>query len=208
MPVPFVPNEHVVEVEFRAIWDSQKVENTLYFRQAGTPGIIDMLALAAELASWYSDEISPLQCSVVSLNEIVVTSLESETAPRVVYTSGLPLPGEFTGECMPNEVTWAIKFNTVGRGRSSRGRNFVLGIPRTNVAGNDIDVALAGNYVDAYLAVIPRVAGLATEWTWVVYSRRVDMAWRTEGLPQDVISVSFSDLIIDSQRRRSPGRGN
>ena len=204
---PFVPNNAVVEVELRCLWEGQRVENTLYFECQESFAPFDQQELADALATWYEENITPLQCNTISLNEIVVTSLASETAPSVVSTTGLPLIGTNGGDSMPNGTSFVIKFNSAGRGRSSRGRNYVMAIPRGDVTGNLIVVGLANSYVDAYNALKPVVAGLDPIWDWVVYSRRFENAWRESGVTSLVSTASYTDLVVDAQRRRLPGRG-
>jgi hypothetical protein len=108
-------------------------------------------------------------------------------------------------DTLPNNVTWAIKFNTANRGRSGRGRNYIIGLTKPKVAANLLNPITAGQFVDGYLDLLTDLA--ASDWEWVVYSRFEDKVERTTGLAQPVVSVSFADLILDSQRRRLPGRG-
>jgi hypothetical protein len=192
-------------VELRMVIDGQKVENTLYFSGEPplTPTTLNDLAVIVE--SWWADNISPILSTTLSLNEIVVTSLASETAPQIVFTTGLPDTGGNANAALPNNVSWAIKFNTANRGRSGRGRNFIVGLTEEVVSASQLNVITAAQLVDGYLDLLADLSG--GDWTWVVYSRFEDKVERTTGLAQEVISVGYTDLIVDSQRRRLPGRG-
>jgi hypothetical protein len=203
--MPFVPNGNVAMVELRMVIDGQKVENTLYFSGEPplTPTTLNDLAVIVE--SWWADNISPILSTTLSLNEIVVTSLASETAPQIVFTTGLPDTGGNANAALPNNVSWAIKFNTANRGRSGRGRNFIVGLTEEVVSASQLNVITAAQLVDGYLDLLADLSG--GDWTWVVYSRFEDKVERTTGLAQEVISVGYTDLIVDSQRRRLPGRG-
>lgn len=205
--MPFVENPNVAMVEFRQSWDDQKVENTLYFDRGTAPTSGQIAELAATLATWWETHMSPLQSNTVSLNEVVVTSLASETAPQLVYTFSLPAIGAQTAPSLPNNVSWAVKFNTVGRGRSSRGRNFFVGLVESHVDQNEVSATHAAAIVDAYQELFTVLGDMTDPWTWVVYSRYTAGNERATGLAQAVTSVSPTDLIIDSQRRRLPGRG-
>lgn len=205
--MPFVPNANVAMVELRYLWDSQRVENTLYFDRGSAPNLTQMGELAALLATWWTTHLAPLTSDQVSLQEVVVTSMESETAPSLVYTFSLPEPGTATSPSLPNNTSIAIKFNTAGRGRSARGRNYVVGLVENVVTNNAVSPIHAAAVQAAYLELFMLLGDMTSPWTWVVYSRFADGDPRATGLAQAVTSVSFSDLVIDSQRRRLPGRG-
>lgn len=205
--MPFVPNANVAMVEFRCLWDDQKVENTLYFDRGSAPGPTQIAELAAVLATWWETHIAPLTSDQVTLQEVVVTSLASETAPSLVYTFSLPAQGGATSPSLPNNTTIAIKFNTQGRGRSSRGRNYIIGLVETVVTNNEVSAVHAAALQAAYQELFLTLGDMTNPWVWVVYSRFADGNPRATGLAQAVSSVSFSDRIVDSQRRRLPGRG-
>lgn len=201
----FVPVPNVAMVEFRYTWDSQRVENTLYFRwpEPFEGGIME--ALADDLFSWWEDYIKPIQSNQVALREIVVTDLTTATAPVWVRVSSPPVNGGNLGSALPNNVTIALKFSTSGRGRSSRGRNYLIGLVESDVVGNTIDGATATNWQSAY-AVLPATVS-PSSWSWVVVSRFTNGAPRTTGIASQVTAVGFTDGTVDSQRRRLPGRG-
>jgi len=144
----------------------------------------------------------------VSFRECVATSLASETAPSVINTVGLPVVGGNANPALPNNVTLAIKFSTAGRGRASRGRNYILGITEESVTANQVGPGFITAYVSAYQALFTALGDMTNPWTWVVYSRQLNNALRAEGLAQEILNVGFVDNVIDSQRRRLPGRGS
>lgn len=204
MSVPFVPSPLVVEAELLYLLDGQQMENTLYFQLAATPTILTMAALASDLHAWWADQIAPQTTAALTLRGIKVTSLESETAPA--FELPLAVTGAESSPPLPNNVTFVVKFLTGGRGRSSRGRNYIVGLMESQVTGNTVASSTRAAFVAAYNDL--RDSGTMPNGTWGVYSRRHDLAWRTEGLFQEITGVAVTDDIVDSQRRRLPGRGN
>jgi hypothetical protein len=204
--MPFIPAARTVQAELRFTWDSQNVENTLYFQYADEPTTGQMFTLAGALLEWWQDNIKPLVAAAVELREIHCTLLSSATAPAVTFPIGAGEVGGQTSPSLPNNVSLAVSFRTAGRGRSSRGRNYVLGLTEGQVTANQLDVATAANYSNAYGALI----GLATEndCVWSVVSRFTNNNPRSQALVQPIVSVLVVDRTVDSQRRRLPGRGS
>lgn len=210
--MPFVPVPNVVMVEIRMLWALQKIENTLYFDFGAEPVAGDMLALGSALLSWWGDNLAPLISTTVSLSEIVITSLVSETAPQTTTTPTTPLVGLNTSPSLPNNVSLAISFRTTTRGRSFRGRNFFPGLTEGQVVGNEVESSVVADLILAYdVLKEPTISSLAE---WVVVSRfsGVDPDTgvpipRTTGIATHVTTVVVVDRIIDSMRRRLPGRG-
>jgi hypothetical protein len=107
---------------------------------------------------------------------------------------------------VPNNVALCLSFRSSGRGRSSRGRNYISGFPEGYVSGNDIDTTLADALVVAY-EELKDAATFTDDWTWIVYSRFQNGNARPEALIAPVDAVVLTDYTVDSQRRRLPGRG-
>lgn len=146
-----------------------------------------------------------LSNSGVALEQIVVTDLTTDTGPQVTYITGLPLSAT-GGDSLPMNVTVAVKHVTLDRGRSKRGRSFIVGPPATAVDSGDI-------IGTAYLAASDTAfndlrAGQfpINNETFGIVSRCHDNAWRTVGVFTPV-THSSTDRVFDSQRRRLTGRG-
>lgn len=201
----FVPVPNVAEVELRYLLDSQHVENTLYYGLSTTVTLADLQALAADVAAVMVSSVMPLLSSFLTLNEIVVTDLSSSTGDQVSYNTGLPLAGSQTGDYLPANVAFAIGFKTTVRGRSYRGRNYVVGLVESQANGNHIDATTRTNLVNAWQDL--GAAGVPDAWTHVVVSRFTAGAPRVTGVATVVTEYVTYDDVFDSQRRRLPGRG-
>lgn len=205
--MPFVPALGVAQVELRCLQEGQRVENTLYFYLGANPVDSDFEDLNAQIAIWWENAIAPLVVTTLSLVEIYTTDLSSQFAPTFSLTAGLPAQGENAGSALPNNNTLAISFRTNGRGRSSRGRNYLLGLSDAGITANEVDVAYAQQFVTAYNQLLP-AGGVITPGIWGVLSRYTNGQPRAQGLFQPITNVVVTDYVVDSQRRRLPTRGD
>lgn len=211
--MPFVPVTNTVLAELRYDYLNQQVENTLWFLGDDAPDVSSMTALGVALVDWWSSGIQQLQNVAVALREVVITDMTSDTGPQVTHVGPLPLNGEVAEEPLPMNDTLAISFRTGNRGRSFRGRNYFVGMSRTQYVGNEATGAFINAYTTAYEGLL---GGAATPaWTWVVASRfsGIDGVTgkpipRVSGIATPILTVTVADSIMDSQRRRLPGRGN
>lgn len=204
--MPYVPAPNVVQAELRYLYSIQKLENVIYF--VGSAGITTtlMTTLGNNLINWWNVNFKPLVSTQLSLSEVYLTDLTTQTSPTVSVVTGLPSAGVDGGEPMPFNVAYCISFRTAGRGRSARGRNYVTGMTENDVSGNSI----VGSFRDAAVAAYNLLVGAGTFTAglqWCVVSRIHDNAPRAVALVQPITSVVTIDLVVDSQRRRLPGRG-
>lgn len=202
----FVPAPNVLQAELRFTLGTNKCENVLYFQ--GSAGVTPVLAqtLGNNLIGWWNTNIKPDSSNIASLNEVYITDLSNQTSFTVSVTTGLPSVGTNGGDAIPYNCAICISFRTGNRGRSGRGRNYVGGIPETQVSGSAIDAARLGRTVAAYQSLIG--AGTFTPGLqWVVVSRFTNNAPRGVALVQPITTALSVDNIIDSQRRRLSGRG-
>lgn len=204
--MPFIPAIFTVQAEFRYLQSGQKTENRLFFEYTSDPPVTEMENLGAQLLDWWTDNLKPLQNTLTSLREIYITNLTTGFSPTVSIVPTTGNTGTMTGSVLPNNSTITISFRTEGRGRSSRGRNYAVGLvePNLGVGGQTVLQSFADDLVTAYnLLTTPPSTG----WTWSIVSFYHDGAPRAEGLVIPVQSAVVVDLDLDSQRRRLPGRG-
>lgn len=198
-----VPQAATVELLYRQ--DGQIVENVLGFRFASVTSqtISDLTGLAAAVKSWWTTNLQPIVHSAVSLYMIRATDISSQSGPVVEYTTGLPAVGATGADPMPNSVTIVYKAKTALRGRSYRGRIYHVGLAESHVTGNIVVSTQQTALQAAYTALLATMAG----YNYGIISRQLNGVKRTTGVITPVVSLS-SDGVIDSQRRRLPGRGS
>lgn len=210
--MPFVPVDSTVLVECRMTLQDQKVENTLWVNFPTEPNVAVMNALAADILDWWISDYATLCSDNVVLREVVCTYQGTNTGAQV----SLPAPGgtngNLTGPQLPNNNSLTVSFRTANRGRSFRGRNYIVGLIIGSVVDNNAVPGYVNAVTDAYEKLLPG-GGALTAGTWVVASRfsGVDAddkpIPRAAGVVTPITSVLVVDSTIDSQRRRLPGRG-
>lgn len=206
----FIPVPEVTEAILHFSLDGQLVENTLYFVGAGDD-TIGANSVAGQISAWAAAQLLPLLCDDIVLDFVQANNLTTSSSATSVAPSGES--GSIVEEPVPNNVCACVSFRTGIRGRSFRGRNYVAAIPNSEVTLNTMSSTLVTNLTNAYNELLP-AGGALDGLTWVVVSRfsGVDGVTgkpipRTTGIFTLVESVLMVDAIVDSQRRRLPGRG-
>jgi hypothetical protein len=203
----FVGKTDVVQANLRFTLGDQQIENTLYFEyKTGGVTPTEMASLGDDLVTWWDANIKTRVVDDLTFREVYLTDLSTQTSPTVTVTTGLPITGTNTSDPLPNHVALCVSFRTNGRGRSARGRNYVSGFGEDAASGNTFDGSIANPIAQGYAALI-NAATYTLDWAWVVYSRFENGDPRTEALIAPVDNVVLTDLVVDSQRRRLPGRG-
>lgn len=212
--MPFNAISGVSRATIRHDFRGQQCINTMYFlHSSGAPSGLSMGALLAGLADLWSSNIMPLLSSDLLFSSILLRDLTTENGLEVVGDAGASGPGG-AGDALPNNIAACVSVRTPFAGRHYRGRLYLGGIPRAAVAENTIDPAFQSDILTALLPFIGD--GLvAAGWQWVV----VAQSQKNPGTPPPesipipggivtpVTGVVFVDGIVDSQRRRLPGRG-
>jgi len=209
----FVPVANTVEFEIRMLLDGQKVENTLYFGRNFVPTAAQMLAFAQVLAEWWAENVADYTGTGVDLVEVYATDLTSATGPTATYVPPTSITGNVDSDTLPNNVSIVASFRTASRGRSYRGRNYIVGLTEGAVTKSTVEDATITAILAAYDQLLS--IGTGTGWAWYIVSRfsGVDPDTgkpipRAVGVRTPVTSVVVVDPVTDSQRRRLPGRGS
>lgn len=203
----FVAAPQIVQVEVRCTLDSQRVENVFDIDALTTvtPTIVDDITNLVSV--WAQDTYFDLLPHNVALREVVGTDLTTITGTQVTITPSGSVVGAVAANALANETTLCISHRTGNRGRSARGRSYVLALPVDEVAGNNVAAGWADLLVAAFETLRTRVN--TAGWAWVVVSRRSGGVPRPGGPVYFPITTNLvTDLIVDSMRRRKPGVGS
>ena len=203
----FIPVPNVVQAELVFTWNGQICQNVLhYLVDEGVDPTIQA-GIGADLAAWFDDSMQPLVVDTLSLIEVRLSDLTSEFAPGASWSGGLPLVGSLAGGLsMPNNVSIVMTKRTDFRGRSFRGRIYHVGLSENQVTANNIVPATLTSLLAAYAELMTVTVGAET-YPLCVVSRYQGGEPRVTGIATPVTAIT-SDGIVDSQRRRLPGRGS
>jgi len=210
--MPFVPCENTALVETRMSYALQKVENTIWVQSDSAWDAGSLLSLAGIVKIWWTTHYNTLVSGDLSLRQVVATDQSSDTGPQATLDGGATA-GEAEGLSYPGNVSLTISFRTGGRGRSMRGRNYIVGIPTSAESSiNEVSTAYTLDWITVYEAL--KTALDDEGYTWVVASRFSGIGGtppkpipREAGVMTPITSVVVVDTIFDSQRRRLTGRG-
>lgn len=202
----FIPVPNVAQVELVANWDNQVVETVLHYQApaAMDGAVLSRLANTA-IATWAAS-VRPLCANNLTLFQCKVTDLTTANSPSVTVAATGSMTGTQSTPSLPNNVALCLTKRTFLRGRSFRGRIYHYALPEAQVTGN----AVAGAFVTTVLAGWSALLTLVNadgNWEMVVVSRFTDDNPRSAGIFTPVSDLT-SDGIIDSNRRRLPGRGS
>lgn len=207
MSRPFIPVPNVAQVELVFQISSAIAENIFHVRKSSPYSAADLIALRNLVDNWDSTSYASRRSNTVSLFRIISKALDSLGSPVDDY--GLPTPrfGGTAASAVTNNTAFALKKATGLTGRSFRGRLYFVGLPATVVeAGTQTVSAVAANLIVAALNTL--ITSLAAAGhTLGVVSYMSNGAWRSEGLFTPVTGWVYTDRVLDSQRRRLPGRG-
>lgn len=205
--MPFIPVADTIQAELIYSWDGQVVQNVLHYK-ANTGGTqTEQGELGLALVTWFDTVLQPLVVSTLTLNTVRMTDLSSEVAPGSEFAVGLPLSGTLAGGLsLPNNCAIVMSKRTAFRGRSFRGRIYHPGLAESQVTNNALVPATLTSLLTAYNDLV-FLAGATYTYTMQVVSRYSLGEPRITGLATEVTSIT-SDGVIDSQRRRLPGRGS
>lgn len=201
----YIPVPNTVKVAMNILTGGQLCAMTFTVEKGSQPSIADLEGLNEIFRSWFDNSVKPLMHATCQLTSIVSTDLTTASSPSVTLSVNPPISGTAGGNTSPNNVTLATSFRTSLRGRSYRGRSYIVGIP-TSVIQSAVMVAgsYATNIILSFLAL--RAALVAGAWTHVVVSRVQNKVALAVGVTTPITSYLI-DTFLDSMRRRLAGRG-
>jgi len=192
-----------VELIFEAY--GQRVENVYHVTDSLSMSEGIMADIGYAFVQWFNTSGKLSMSSSIKLVKIVLKDMESRTGPAIEYVVGLPIEGGLqTGVELPLNVTAAVSWGTPLRGRSFRGRTYVVGLRAGQVSGNQLTSQARLDLIDQYADLVSAIG--TAGFTLVVVSKYSNKAPRTTGIATAITSVNVN-IDLDSQRRRLAGRG-
>lgn len=200
--MPFQPIPNVASVEIRYdMPDAVRAENRIFFLQPAGYTLATIQALCQIVDDWVGASWLAQLPSAVSYRETYTRGQTMEEDVQDVRNNNAG-PGLLNNPILPNEVSFALKFETGLTGRSARGRMYVTGLIEGDVTGNLLSVVRANAMVDSVNTLF--ATAQASNWIPVVVQRINNGTVLPAGIPRPIVDVGFTDLIVDSQRGRKP----
>lgn len=207
MSRPFIPAPNCASVELIYTCYSQVIENVFHIKAANPFSDVMIVALRSCFNTWDLTYQKVYRNTNVLLSRIRTKALDSTSSPMEDYALPTPRAGDIAGAAMPLNVTFCFKLATGLAGRSQRGRLYVPGVEAGAVSGNQVVGARVSQWLSALNQLQPSLTAASADWKWGVLSYRADKTWRSLAQFTAISSVTYTDLNVDSQRRRLTGRG-
>lgn len=201
----FQPVPDVYRVTMLFDWSGQKCANVYHVLSESGLTSQEAIDLGEVFADWWDAQLKAEVSSTVSLEKVLIQSLDSGTAPLYEFTNGLPLSATSAAAAAPNNCTFAVQWRTNLSGRSHRGRTYHIGLTTTKYTANQLTVPNQSSFIAQYGALITAVETAA--YNLVVVSRYTGNTQRPSGI-YTAIQTCYIDRVLDSMRRRLPGRGS
>jgi len=188
------------QIEFQFLINTTPIVNTMYaqFPVDYDTDDLDTLADACETAAesgWIEN-----MANVNFYVGLAVRGLNDEFDLIATRTPAAPVAGSVVGATLPVNVAFCIAFSAGLTGRSTRGRNYVGGIPESQVGEKNVGSTWADAVVTNYNAM--KAAIFAAGWSHVIVSRYHNGAKRTTAETFPVTQISYTDLRVDTRRSR------
>lgn len=154
---------------------------------------------AVAVHMWHKTNVMPFLTAeahtfdAIAVDRSVTSLAVSSSFPQVQVSGGFD-------PAVPFVCVLRIDFNTAGFGPWYKGRNFVSGLPRSQVVKSHINASWAES-VRATYDLLPALAA-SLDFEWVVVSRRLAGAARTTGVTTPITSVTLPDLRVRTYRQR------
>lgn len=204
----FVPMTGGAQVEIIFLLDNEVLENRLWFYNTSTiPGVPELTALAQGVYDWHTTRILPSLSSDLTLQIVVATDWSTQF-PLTQGFAGPPAAGGVVGDSSTANVAVVVPFRwPLQHTRLKKNKNYVPGVPESEITLNTPSSAIRTVLWDAYVALIDdcRLWFPVNTWNWVAASAYADGVPRSEQLIGAVIGpVPKERLLLGQRRRRLP----
>lgn len=198
-----VPNTVILAIEGEYL--GEPCVNTLHFEATGTYDLTAAQALAALVVTdWLAGFMSVWMSNQYIFASVSVRGLELVNDFQWTEPAG-NVAGAAAADPLPGNAAWVVKFISGLTGRSARGRNYISGLSSAGVNGNQLAATAADAIVATYEQISADAAVLG--WSHVITSRVTGGVARPVGVNFPVAAITYTDLDMDSMRRRLAGRG-
>lgn len=202
----YIPVPDTLSASLRYTCAGQQIENVLNFSYTSLGFGPACIAVAGVINTVLWPSLRGGLSTGLSFVETYMVDLASESGETRTAAPPTPSNGANGSNPAPLNVTLCVSYRTAQRGRSFRGRTYIAGLALDALSNQNIVPAIAGGMLAAFQAM--RDAASEADVPLVIVSRYHNKLPRATGLATPVTTVLLRDTVVDSQRRRLPGRGS
>ena len=200
----FIPNPDTVKVAVEYLLDSQEVANIYHVDVGATITSVIINAILDEFVDWLTVEIMPLLSDDLHVTAVTGRDVSTVSGMFIERPITPTIDGSVTGGALPNNVAICGTWLTDQSGRSYRGRSYFPGLAESDVQASYLDTPDAAALAVAMVELVNMIDGIG--YDLVVASYQTANAPRVTAVNTPIIAAGVN-TVVDSQRRRLPGRG-
>lgn len=206
-PHPFIPAPKVAKLQIILLNDGQRTENVLHFVKSAGWDLSGLIALAASVIGNWTSTVGLVTSTQAQLLTVIADNMAVEAGEHYEVTPTSPIMGGDSAAPLPNNCSFKLRFGTGLRGKSYRGGIYHSGMTEAFVTKSELASVKATAIRDAWDNLTSQMAHDSSSNLGIV-SYCHARVWRTTAIASNVVSIDYADLVVDSQRRRLPGRGS
>lgn len=204
MPFQVCPN--TAEVVFHADLNGQIVANIWHVNVPTPPSLEQLQTIRDVFNDWIEGPMMGGSSNQLTPIDLIVTDLTQEGGLQVVKDMTGEGGGEVNSPVKTNQDTLCLTLRSSQRGRSFRGRNYIMAVPtQFYLDSNHITTGQVAAYVADWNGLVTDLA--TAGFPLGILSRVSGGAPRAQGLITEAVGYTAFDNVIDSQNKRLPGRG-
>jgi len=200
---------HVARIAGGWTYGAQQCENTFYVSDSTDAIFTDPDGFCASVATAWETNMIPVMYGQQNFNEVVFEDVRDIPFVGLVHPVTPAVEGDLTTSSpLPANLALAIKRSTGALGRSGRGRLYWQIVADEVIsAANFVETGYANDVVAALQGFQTDVEAISGTVLLGINSYFQDNVMRSAGLFQQIIGWSVTDYVVDSMRKRLPGRG-
>lgn len=204
MPRPLPNNPNVAKAIMTFASDTRVFQNILHFSATSAWTSLQLAQLATDLISWWNLAYKARMSNEVALTLVQTRKLDPDDPLGVDQPVIPPSPGTAANTSTPSNATVTMSWRTGLAGRRYRGRNYVPGLCEVDVTVDDrINSTLIASLQAAATSLI---ASTLSHGALTIFHAPNETPNPLDNTFTNVTTAVIEN-IIDSQRRRLPGRG-
>ena len=200
-----VPRTAKFALVHRVPWGDEHV-NVLYFTRVGDWGIPELAQACTAIAQTWGNDVMPNLSSRTAFVRIESRGERAQDDVSFEFVVPSPIAGSRGGDALPPQCCFCVTHLTGLTGRSNRGRTYFGMLSENDTTAGLLDEARAIGLRNGLESLRNIMSGLG--WYHVVVSRVRNRVRLPTAQTVEVIGYKYTDLVIDTQRRRAVGRGS
>ncbi len=201
----FVPLVDGAQVEIGYSLGGKNVENRLWFTTDSPPVTsTNLQGLSDGVAGWHTANVLPFLSSDIEALSVIATKWDDHVGDTFAQT-GIHLFGGTASPSHSANVSLVVPFRwPTATARRKRNKNYIPGIPKSEVDLNTPSAALISALFEAYAALIDaaRLFAPLLTWRWRVTSMFEGGSARSTQFVRDSIGPPPDTPFVLGQRRK------